>query len=185
MWGTKLSLETKPGNLVRRKQKLPNLRLKRTSAFAWWIFNCINTVIFIPACWRNTELQVWQQGLGRGMNWMSTGQGNNRPHQRCAASPTTLTAVESGCSGPVLATKHDITPISNFVLELGVLWLILTGCIKFLNIDFEDDAEAFLLTSEQAVTAAQGLSALTWNPISKGNFLSLSWNPTRTPSQVN
>lgn len=77
---------------------------------------------------------------------MSKRQGN-RPHQRCAVSVTMLTAAETGCSGPVLAAKHNITPISNLVLGLGVLWIIPTGSIKFLNFDLEDDAEAFLLTS--------------------------------------
>lgn len=77
---------------------------------------------------------------------MSKRQGNNRPHQRCAASTTMLTSVENGCSELVLAAKHA-TPISNLVLGPGVLWPIPTGFIKLLNFDLEDDAAAFLLTS--------------------------------------
>lgn len=78
---------------------------------------------------------------------MSKRQGNNRPYQRCAASANMLTAVEFCCSGLVLAAKYDINPISNLVLQLGVLWLVPTGSIKFLNFGLEDDTETFFLTS--------------------------------------
>lgn len=67
---TKSSLETKPDYLggMRKKSKFLHLRLKQVSSFAWWIFDCINRVIFIPAWWRSMKLRVWQQWLSRGSN---------------------------------------------------------------------------------------------------------------------
>lgn len=47
----------------------------------------------------------------------------------------------------MLTITQDITPIGNFVLGLGVVWLISEGCMKFWTFSLEGDAEVFLLTS--------------------------------------